>query len=77
LYVIFLLTHRNEISNNNNGNNFKKLISGTALSIQVTPILPEKKIDCAFFMANERIYLKWTGTVIFLATSGFTFLEKG
>lgn len=55
---------------------FHKLLTGTAYAIEVDPILPEKKIDCSFYMANERIYLKWTGIVIFLSTSGFTLIQK-
>jgi len=45
----------------------------------INPILPEskKKLDCGFYLANERIYLKWARTVVFMAIAGFTFLQKG
>jgi len=43
----------------------------------INPILPEKRLDCSFYLANERIFLKWARTVIFLSTAGFTFLQRG
>jgi uncharacterized membrane protein YidH (DUF202 family) len=39
--------------------------------------LPEKKLDCGFYLANERIFLKWGRTMIFVGSVGLTFFNRG
>lgn len=53
------------------------LLNQTSAAIHIAPILPEKKMDCSFYLANERIFMKWIRVVFFLGTTATAFLSRG
>jgi len=52
------------------------LLNETLVGIPVSPINPKQKFDPGFFLANERIFLKWTRFMVTFSALAVLFLSR-